>query len=142
VCGHDGGASDHPARHAIRQRNSPFGGGYTAECLDDLLSGQSGKYLRELLASHLPRCQTLILEPGKSIVQAYGVVAASVLTRHSEREAIVGACMAELPWPMDDRPVFAWRHGWHQLPLGDGVLSGRTSAETDVLALDRSRRFY
>lgn len=43
--------------------------------------------------------------------------------------------MAELPWPLQDRPVFVWRNGtWRRLGAGTGMVTGRCTAETDVLA--------
>lgn len=112
-----------------------LGGGYDAHCLDRILSGDVSRVILGYLRNRLPNCRTLILEPGRSLVQAYGAVAASVIARQSEVEVSVDASVAELPWPMRTRPVFAWRTGgWHQLPPGDGVIAGRTTAETDLLA--------
>jgi diaminopimelate decarboxylase len=113
-----------------------LGGGYNEACLDELLWGNLGAELLAYFRERLPRCSTVILEPGKSLVQAYGAVVATVLARQSPDEVCVDASMAELPWPMAHRPVFKWRHeqGWVPLGKGTGLVGGRCTAETDVLA--------
>jgi diaminopimelate decarboxylase len=112
-----------------------LGGGYDAACLDDMLWGDLGKALMEYVHDRLPRCRTVILEPGKSLVQAYGVVIGTVLACHPDNEVYVDASMAELPWPTSGRPLFVWRGGrWRQLTEGPGRIAGRCTAETDVLA--------
>lgn len=112
-----------------------LGGGYDAACLDDLLWSDLGKALVEYVKYRLPRCRTLILEPGKSLVQAYGAVFGTVLALHPDNEVCVDASMAELPWPTPRRPVSVWRNGrWKQLGDGSGMISGRCTAETDILA--------
>jgi diaminopimelate decarboxylase len=112
-----------------------LGGGYNAACLDELLRGDLGKDLLAYVHDRLPQCRTVILEPGKSLVQAYGAVVATVLAQQSPDEVCVDASMAELPWPMTRRPVSVWRHGrWEPLAEGAGVIGGRCTAETDVLA--------
>jgi len=112
-----------------------LGGGYDADCLDDLLLGDLGKSLLGYLNTRLPRCRAIILEPGKSLVQAHGVIVGSVIGRVAPGEVSVDASMAELPWPMSDRPVFVWRDGvWRDLGPGTGMVTGRCTAETDVLA--------
>jgi diaminopimelate decarboxylase len=112
-----------------------LGGGYDAACLDDLLWGTLGEDLLEYVQDRLPHCSTLILEPGKSLVQAYGAVVGTVLALHPGHEACVDASMAELPWPMPRRPVSVWRDGcWKPLGEGPGTVAGRCTAETDILA--------
>lgn len=112
-----------------------LGGGYDAACLDELLSGDLGKALLAYVQDRLPRCRTIILEPGKSLVQAYGVVIGSVLAPPQDGEVSVDASMAELPWPMANRPVSVWRDGrWRELGAGAGRVAGRCTAETDILA--------
>src|SRR5882724_7515671 len=112
-----------------------LGGGYDAACLDDLLWGDLGKNLLEYVRHRLPHCRTLILEPGKSLVQADGAVVGTVLALSREDEVCVDASMAELPWPFPDRPVSVWRGGhWNRLGDGSGTIAGRCTAETDVLA--------
>jgi diaminopimelate decarboxylase len=112
-----------------------LGGGYDAACLDDLLWGDLGKALLEYVQDRLPRCRTLILEPGKSLVQAYGTVVGTVLALYPDNEICVDASMAELPWPISRRPVSVWRDGcWKQLGEGSGRIAGRCTAETDILA--------
>lgn len=112
-----------------------LGGGYDAVCMDALLWGDLGKSLLQYVQERLPRCRSVILEPGKSLVQAYGVVVGSVLARQSDDEVCVDASMAELPWPMPHRPVFVWREGcWQELGDGSGTIAGRCTAETDILA--------
>lgn len=112
-----------------------LGGGYDAACLDDLLWGDVGKTLLGYVKARLPRCRTVILEPGKSLVQTYGAVVGTVLARQSRAEVCVDASMAELPWPMPRRPVSVWRDGrWNRLHKGLGTIAGRCTAETDVLA--------
>jgi diaminopimelate decarboxylase len=112
-----------------------LGGGYNATCLDDILWGALGKDLLEYVQNRLPRCRTLILEPGKSLVQAYGAVVGTVLALLPGHEACVDASMSELPWPTPRRPVSVWRNGcWKPLSPGSGTIAGRCTAETDVLA--------
>jgi diaminopimelate decarboxylase len=112
-----------------------LGGGYDAQCLDEMLWGEIGESLIQYLRDRLPRCASIVLEPGKSLVQAYGMVAASVIGRLSDTELCADTSMAELPWPMPDRPVYVWRADqWHALPPGHGTISGRSTAETDILA--------
>ncbi|MQA64002.1 MAG: hypothetical protein GEU86_21625 [Actinophytocola sp.] len=112
-----------------------LGGGYDADCLDDLLWGDLGKALLSYIHDRMPHCRTVILEPGKSLVQAYGAIIATVLARQTPDEVCVDASMAELPWPMAHRPVSVWRHGrWEPLAGGTGIIAGRCTAETDVLA--------
>lgn len=112
-----------------------LGGGYDVECLDAILWGDLGKALLEYVRNRLPRCRRLILEPGKSLVQAYGAVVGTVLALYPDNEICVDASMAELPWPMQDRPVSVWRNGrWTRLGDGSGRIAGRCTAETDVLA--------
>jgi diaminopimelate decarboxylase len=112
-----------------------LGGGYDAACLDDLLWGDLGKALLEYVQDRVPRCRTLILEPGKSLVQAYGAVIGTVLALHPDDEVCVDASMAELPWPMSRRPVSVWRNRrWTQIGEGTGTIAGRCTAETGILA--------
>ena len=112
-----------------------LGGGYDAGCLDELLWGDLGKALLTYVQDRLPRCHTLILEPGKSLVQAYGAIIGTVLARHPGDEICVDASMAELPWPTPRRPVCVWRDDrWKQLGQGSGTIAGRCTAETDILA--------
>lgn len=113
-----------------------LGGGFTAAGLDDLLLGQTGQRLLSLVEKRLPNCQALMLEPGRSLVQAYGFVVSSVIAKVSVEEVIVDASLAELPWPFpDSRPVYFHRQGeWCPLEPGGGILAGRTTMETDILA--------
>ncbi|RFS45036.1 hypothetical protein D0Q02_18565 [Micromonospora craniellae] len=112
-----------------------LGGGYEAACLDDMIWGDLGEDLLEYVHDRLPRCRTIILEPGKSLVQAYGAVIGTVLACYPENEVCVDASMAELPWPTPRRPVSVWRSDrWEQLGEGDGRIAGRCTAETDILA--------
>lgn len=113
-----------------------LGGGFTAAGLDDLLLGQAGRRLLRFVEERLPSCQVLILEPGRSLVQAHGFVVSSVIAKVSVEEVIVDASLAELPWPVpDSRPVYFYRQGeWCPLGPGAGILAGRTTMETDILA--------
>ncbi|MEW1648416.1 hypothetical protein [Streptomyces sp. NPDC091219] len=111
-----------------------LGGGYDADCLDALLWGDLGEVLLKYVHNRLPCCRTLILEPGKALVQAYGAVVGTVLALYPD-EVCVDASMAELPWPTALRPVSVWRDGrWARLGRGAGRIAGRCTAETDVLA--------
>jgi diaminopimelate decarboxylase len=113
-----------------------LGGGFDATCLDEILCGDLGVVLLELIRSRLPNCEKIILEPGKSLVQAYGAVVSCVIAHISDREVCVDASMAELPWPMPGRPVYVWhRDDWEPVARGTGIVAGRTTAETDVLAV-------
>lgn len=112
-----------------------LGGGYDADCLDGMLRGPLGDVVLGHVRDRLPRCRTVVLEPGKSLVQAYGAVVGTVLARTAPDEVCVDASMAELPWPMRRRPVSVWRAGrWAPLSEGTGRVAGRCTAETDVLA--------
>jgi len=112
-----------------------LGGGYRADCLDGMLWGPLGGDVIGYVHDRLPQCRTVILEPGKSLVQAYGAVIGTVLARTAPDEVCVDASMAELPWPMRRRPVSVWRAGqWNPLPDGPGRVGGRCTAETDILA--------
>lgn len=112
-----------------------LGGGYDADCLDGMLRGPLGDAVLGHIRDRLPQCRTVVLEPGKSLVQAYGAVVGTVLARTALDEVCVDASMAELPWPMRQRPVSVWRAGrWDLLPPGTGRVAGRCTAETDVLA--------
>jgi diaminopimelate decarboxylase len=112
-----------------------LGGGYDAACLDDLLWGAVGNSLLKYVEDRLPNCRTLILEPGKSLVQAYGGVVGTVLGLQPDSEVCVDASMAELPWPTPHRPVSVWRDSqWERLGEGSGTIVGRCTAETDILA--------
>ncbi|WP_084655402.1 methyltransferase [Nocardia altamirensis] len=113
-----------------------LGGGFTSDGLDALLEGDAGATLLSVVHDLFPNCEKLILEPGRSLVQAYGFVLSRVIGRSSEIEANVDACLAELPWPVPDtRPVHVYRDGaWQSLRGGSGTLAGRTTVETDILA--------
>jgi diaminopimelate decarboxylase len=113
-----------------------LGGGFTAEGLDALLSGETGQNLLSFVRTSLPNCDDIILEPGRSLVQAYGSVVSSVIATGPDRQVIVDASLAELPWPVHEtRPVYVYRrHEWLRLRAGFGILAGRTTMETDILA--------
>lgn len=110
------------------------GGGFDKDALDELLAGSAGDFLCARVAEHLPACQQIVLEPGKSLVEGFGVLVASVLDIGPGDRLIVDASIAELPWPRQDRPVYRWREGeWRLLESGPATIYGRTTAESDVL---------
>lgn len=112
-----------------------LGGGFDDAALDELLVGPSGHILRNRIRDRLPECRQIVLEPGKSLVERFGAVIASVLAAGPGDDVIVDACMAELPWPRRQRPVYRWlENEWRALGPGAGTIYGRTTAETDVLS--------
>lgn len=113
-----------------------LGGGFDEPGLDALLFSHLGRYVAEYVRRELPGCRVVVLEPGKSLVAASGVVYSRVLARPSLGEVVIDASVAELPWPAQlTRPVFRLTASkcWSSLPIGDGLIAGRTSMETDVL---------
>lgn len=116
-----------------------LGGGFTADGLDALLVGETGRRLRQYVRRRLPNCHAVIFEPGRSLVESYGFVLSTVIANVSAHEVIVDASLAELPWPFPEhRPVYVRRGDeWLALGKGTGIVAGRTTVETDVLASHR-----
>ena len=116
------------------------GGGWYPEEWDAILIPHL-QHITGRVASALPNCRELIVEPGKALVQPVMAVFTTVLDIHDEGDAVgvvVDAAIAELPdagshphrvFRRDDGPG-----GW--LPLGPGHdrVLGRSCMEHDVLS--------
>jgi diaminopimelate decarboxylase len=112
------------------------GGGWDAAGLNAVLSGSPGENLVRMVRLWFPRCERLVVEPGRSVVGASGVVYSRVMTDAHSGAVTVDASVAELPFPAgDQRPtyVFDRDEGWTALGQGDGTIFGGSTMETDVL---------
>ena len=116
------------------------GGGWYPEEWDSILIPR----LEELtirVATALPNCRELIIEPGKALVQPVVAVFTTVLDVHDEGDSVdvvVDAAIAELP-DAGSHPHRVFRQGdgageW--LPMGPGRdrVLGRSCMEHDVLS--------
>ena len=116
------------------------GGGWYPEEWDDIVILRLQE-ITNRVASALPSCRELIVEPGKALVQPVMAVFTTVLDVHDEGDGIgvvVDAAIAELP-DAGSHPHRVFRRGegsgeW--LPLGPGLdrVLGRSCMEHDVLS--------
>lgn len=116
------------------------GGGWYPEEWDSIVIPR----LQEMtgrVASALPRCRELIIEPGKALVQPVMAVFTTVLDIHDAGEAtgvVVDAAIAELP-DAGSHPHRVFRQcdgsgGWVPMGPGQDRVLGRSCMEHDVLS--------
>jgi len=113
------------------------GGGWTPDEFDETFAADIG-WLVDRLATELPACTTVIVEPGQAVCTPSEALLTRVLEvrrRGERREVIVDAGYPD--WPQMHAYVhgfFAWRAGgWTPLGRGADRLGGRTCLEYDVI---------
>lgn len=109
----------------------PFlGVGEASRCLNTITASPSARWIN-------PESTTLVIEPGKLLIQPCGVLQVTVIgTRSAGTELVIDAGIAEVPevayWP---HSVFVMRGAEaHQLRPGTGRIFGRTCMEPDIVA--------
>lgn len=109
-----------------------LGGGLTPRALDSAESIVAR--LRSSLTEKCPRCDLVVLEPGKALLAPHGFVYSKVL-RVDDDSIVVDASIAELPDRVSlSRPVYTRRSGsWRRLAWGSGTVYGRSCMEGDEI---------
>lgn len=114
------------------------GGGWYPEEWDEVFVGRLEEVAARV-ATALPRCRELIVEPGKALVQPVMAVLTRVLDVREEGDvlgAVVDAAIAELP-DAGSHPHRVFRHGpdgWAPMAHGRDRILGRSCMEHDVLS--------
>jgi diaminopimelate decarboxylase len=121
-------------------RRVSLGGGWSPADFERVLvtelPGHIG-YLRRML----PNLDSVLLEPGKALVQPHGLLVTSVLaarrTRGGQAELVLDASIADLPEVHSYPHRFMYyRDGWWTLPRGRDRILGRLCMESDILHSD------
>lgn len=115
-----------------------LGGGWEGEDLDMVFRRVLPGLVREARAT-LPGLRSIVVEPGKSLVEECGVLLVSVVELRRRaggaREAVVDGSMAELPMcrAYPHRVIAAGDGRHEELGYGDDRILGRLCLEDDVL---------